>query len=86
MALVLFGTDGCHLCEDAQALLLSLPVALTCDLYVEDIASSEALVERYGLLIPILKSEETQAELHWPFDSAKLLSWLAQQGCLDSRP
>ncbi len=82
MALVLFGTDGCHLCEKAQALLLALPAPLNCDLYLEDIAASEQMVERYGVLIPVLLHEDSQTELRWPFDQAQLLAWLREQRCL----
>jgi hypothetical protein len=43
----------------------------THDLIIEsvDISDSEALVERYGILIPVIKNKKTQKELHWPFEA-----------------
>lgn len=51
----LFGTLGCHLCEVAEAVLMPL---VDHGLLVElvDIAESEPLFERYGLIIPDRKS------------------------------
>nr|MBP7824870.1 glutaredoxin family protein [Pseudomonas sp.] len=48
----LLGTLGCHLCEQAEQLLMPW---LARDVVVEllDIAESEALVARYGLRIPV---------------------------------
>tara|TARA_B100001250_G_scaffold218543_1_gene187518 strand:- start:570 stop:743 length:174 start_codon:yes stop_codon:yes gene_type:complete len=34
-----------------------------------DISDSKALVERYGILIPVIKDKKTEKELHWPFDA-----------------
>lgn len=84
MALVLLGTQACHLCDEAQSLLLQLQGALTQDLFTEDIADSAAQVERYGLRIPVLLHEHSGAELDWPFDLPRLYAWLQQQGCLRS--
>ncbi|MCQ6257947.1 glutaredoxin family protein [Pseudomonas hefeiensis] len=65
----LFGTLGCHLCEVAEGVLMSF---VEHGLLVElvDIAESEALFERYGLRIPVLRRIDTGAELDWPFDDA----------------
>lgn len=82
MALVLLGTEACHLCEDAQSLLLPLADRLATPVYVDDIAQSIDLVERYGVRIPVLCNEDTQAELDWPFSLSELIDWLHAQGCL----
>ncbi|BBH47268.1 glutaredoxin family protein [Pseudomonas sp. KU43P] len=73
----LFGTVGCHLCEVAEALLMPF---VDHGLLVElvDIADSEALFERYGLIIPVLRRSDTSAELHWPFDAEQVVAFLAQ--------
>lgn len=84
MALVLLGTEACHLCDEAQALLLQFQGALTVDVLLEDIAESEAQVLRYGVRIPVLLHEETGVELDWPFDSIQLKQWLIQHQCLHS--
>lgn len=84
MALVLLSTQACHLCEQAQALLMPFQSLLKVDLYLEDIADSEAQVERYGLRIPVLLHEETGDELDWPFTLEEAQQWLLQHNCLHS--
>ncbi|MFT0518470.1 glutaredoxin family protein [Pseudomonas faucium] len=71
----LFGTVGCHLCEVAEAVLMPF---VEHGLLVElvDIADSEALFERYGLTIPVLRRGDTGAELHWPFDGEQVVAFL----------
>lgn len=78
MALVLLGTEACHLCDQAQEILLQLAGNIACDLFVEDISESAELVDRYGLRIPVLLHEESGAELGWPFGHEEVLSFLRQ--------
>ncbi|MBL4832382.1 MAG: glutaredoxin family protein [Alcanivorax sp.] len=67
MSFVLLGTEGCHLCEDATAILVAAAQGLDITVYQDDIAVSEDLVTRYGVRIPVLKNETSGAELDWPF-------------------
>ncbi|MBD9458599.1 glutaredoxin family protein [Pseudomonas sp. PDM05] len=71
----LFGTLGCHLCENAESEIMPL---VEHGLMVElvDIADSEALFESYGLRIPVLRRVDTGAELDWPFDSGQVVAFL----------
>lgn len=71
----LFSTLGCHLCEVAEAVLMPF---VDRGLLVElvDIADSEALFERYGLVIPVLRRCDTGAELAWPFDADQVAAFL----------
>ena len=72
----LYSTDGCHLCEDAQALLRALASGRgRLHWEVVDIAGDDALFERYGWSIPVLRRGDG-AELHWPFDAAALARFL----------
>lgn len=72
----LFGTLGCHLCEDAEAVLM--PLVLERGLLVElvDISDSTVAIERYELRIPVLKRVDTGRELDWPFDTDQALDFL----------
>jgi len=74
---VLYGTLGCHLCDEAEALLLPL---LTDDCSIEciDISESDSLVEQYGALIPLLRRLRDGADLRWPFDSAQASLFLLE--------
>jgi hypothetical protein len=65
--LLLLGTAGCHLCEEAEALIAAFPAdAVTVELI--DIAEAEHWQERYAIRIPVLYHPETTSELCWPFE------------------
>ncbi|HEY7885312.1 MAG TPA: glutaredoxin family protein [Cellvibrionaceae bacterium] len=68
--MVLLTTAGCHLCEDARALLDEASDAVTFTLTEVDIACDDALIERYALRIPVVKLADR--ELDWPFDREDL--------------
>ncbi|WP_028239288.1 glutaredoxin family protein [Stutzerimonas azotifigens] len=71
----LFGTEGCHLCEQAESLLMPLVLrGLSVELI--DIAESERQVEHYGLRIPVLRRTDSGAELDWPFTPERLRVFL----------
>jgi hypothetical protein len=63
--LLLLGTAGCHLCEQAQTLLADSQA-----LVIEpvDIAEHEHWQARYAVRIPVLYHPDTKKELGWPFD------------------
>ncbi len=64
--LVLYTTSGCHLCEQAEALVRRQTAWVST---VEIIDDAE-LLERYGIRIPVLRHLDTGNELDWPFDAA----------------
>lgn len=70
--LVLYGTLGCHLCDQAQALLKQAAGARALEWQYVDIALDEALVARYGTRIPVLAAAGGQ-ELGWPFSLLDIL-------------
>jgi hypothetical protein len=70
--LILYHTAGCHLCEEAKALVFASFAArgmAAQSLQMADIAEDLALLERYGRLIPVLQAVDTGEELNWPFDA-----------------
>lgn len=71
-ALILYGTQACHLCEEAGAILNAL--GLEADYC--DIVDDDTLLELYGVRIPVLKRLDTGAELGWPFDAAAVVKFL----------
>jgi hypothetical protein len=74
----LYGTAGCHLCEDAEALVAGLRPDFP-ELAAEavDIAGDDELLDRYGTRIPVLVDPASGAELGWPFDAAALRAFVA---------
>lgn len=69
--LILYGTDSCHLCHDAQSLLGHMGLSWQ-DI---DIIDDDVLLERYGAHIPVLKSP--YRELNWPFNQEDVIHLLA---------
>lgn len=69
---ILYGSLACHLCEQAEALLLSLQVNFS----KVEITDDEALIEAYGVYIPVLKRKKDGKELFWPFDREYLQGFL----------
>jgi hypothetical protein len=77
--LTLYGTSACHLCEQAEALLMALPLSEPVQIEAVDISEDEALLVRYGLRIPVLQRERDGVlqELDWPFSSEQVLAFIA---------
>jgi glutaredoxin len=63
LTLILYTTDGCHLCEEAKALLLA--AATRCSVRIEevDIADDDRLLQRYGVHIPVIARQDNGREL-----------------------
>jgi len=81
--LILYSTLGCHLCDEAKAIIDALS-AEACKGYQEvDIADSDDLVQAFGIRIPVLFCPATQFDLGWPFDQAQLADWLVKVGRVD---
>lgn len=76
MELLFYTTSQCHLCELAEALLVSTPMPTPIPVDVVDIAHSKELVERFGTRIPVLQRSDTEQELDWPFTRDQLLTFL----------
>jgi glutaredoxin len=64
--LILYGTEGCHLCHDAQALLTQMGLVWQDHEIVDD----DHLLERYGTRIPVLSHRGI--ELDWPFGADQI--------------
>lgn len=78
----LFGTLGCHLCEQAEGVLMPF-VERGLQVELVDIAEDEGLAERYGLRIPVLRRLDSGDELDWPFEAEQVASFLRQPGLSD---
>ena len=73
--LSLYGTTGCHLCDEAETLLRKVAASRPVEWRYVDIALDEALVGEYGTRIPVLKAEDGR-ELGWPFSLLDVLRLL----------
>jgi len=69
--MILYHTEGCHLCEQAIALLQQCQV----DYQVVDIVFDEKLVALFGTSIPVLENLKGQY-LNWPFTHSDIEQFL----------
>lgn len=75
--LLLLGTSGCHLCEQAEQLINAcLPDNLGITIEMIDIAEQEQWQENYAIRIPVLYHPETKKELGWPFDKSDVIIFI----------
>jgi glutaredoxin-related protein len=74
----LYTTLGCHLCDEAAAMVNKLE-ALDLEMALVEISESEALLESYGVRIPVLKFQDGITELAWPFTDKELSAFLASE-------
>ncbi|MDB2647344.1 glutaredoxin family protein [Pseudomonadales bacterium] len=77
-SLTLYMTEHCALCEEVLDMLFAMPAMQGITLNTIDIAMNDALVEAYGVRIPVLKVGD--AELGAPIDAQTLQAWL-QHNC-----
>lgn len=74
LRLILYTTAHCTLCEQALDMLLALPEVAGHELLVIDIANDDALLDRYGETIPVLRCFDL--ELAAPFAAADVIEFL----------
>ncbi len=84
LSLVLYGTQGCHLCETALQVVAWTLEGQDWTLDEIDIAADDRLIEKYGVRIPVLAlaaagpGEHCAPEIGWPFAPDDLVAWLNQ--------
>ncbi len=75
--LLLLGTSGCHLCEQAEEIMEAYRQS---DdkwiIEIVDIAEQEQWQALYATRIPVLYSQETGSALGWPFDLLQLTQFI----------
>jgi hypothetical protein len=73
--LILFQRDDCHLCDLALDVLAQARVPEFESVFID---GDDELEARYGIRVPVLRDQERDAELEWPFDAAQLRRWLGE--------
>jgi hypothetical protein len=68
--LILYFTDGCHLCDDAVELLQQTIIPFK----KVDIVYQQKLVDLYGYSIPVLQKQNGNT-LNWPFDLQQIIDF-----------
>ncbi|MBQ4838677.1 glutaredoxin family protein [Pseudoalteromonas luteoviolacea] len=75
---VLYHTDGCHLCEQAYALAVN--VLATNDIHHQDIVEDEKLMTQFQTSIPVIKNIKTGKLLNWPFTQQQIEEFIKEDG------
>lgn len=71
--LILFGTEGCHLCEEAEGLVVQAGLKAE----KRDIMDDEDWQQLYGIRIPVLLNQASGRELGWPFSLEQLRQFVS---------
>jgi glutaredoxin len=58
---VLYSRPGCHLCDDARTVLFEVRARTPFDFREIDIESSDSLLQEYGLRIPVVVVDGSEA-------------------------
>ena len=74
-ALTLFQRDDCHLCDLALEVLAQARVPDFESVFID---GDDGLEARYGVRVPVLRDEDGDRELEWPFGGEQLRAWLAR--------
>jgi hypothetical protein len=69
----LYSTSHCHLCEQAEALLVELALSHDLSWTVIEITDDANLLARYELSIPVLARLDKSHEIAWPFNKDRVL-------------
>jgi glutaredoxin len=75
MRVTLYTRAGCHLCDDARAVLLSERALTPFELEEVDIETSDALVAEYGVRIPVVALDGVEV-FEYTVDPAALAAML----------
>ena len=72
---LLYGKPGCHLCDDARAVISRVCAELGTEFEEVDVTGSPELMEAYGEQIPVTFVDGHQHDF-WRVDEARLRSAL----------
>jgi len=78
LQLELLGTLGCHLCDDAEQLLLACLDLNSVQVEMVDIADSDNLLEPFAMRIPVLRHAPSNTCLDWPFQASQVENLVRQ--------
>ena len=79
LTLLLLGTSGCHLCEEAEDIIAAcLLDKNTVNIQILDIAEAEQYQADFAIHIPVLYHPESLSRLNWPFNDKQVQVFISQ--------
>ena len=77
--LLLLGTSGCHLCEEAEAIIASCQLDKhKVSIEMLDIVEQDQYQAEFSLFIPVLYHPYSLKRLNWPFDAEQVHEFVGQ--------
>lgn len=78
LLLNLYSTSHCHLCEQAESLLVNLSNQYDISWQLIEITENNDLFENYSLRIPVIKRLDNNAEINWPFTELDINAFIIE--------
>jgi hypothetical protein len=72
--LILYTTSHCHLCEQAESILIHISVFNDIVWTTQEISEDSILLQRYEIKIPVIKRVDNEIEIAWPFTAMDIRS------------
>ncbi len=72
MKFLLYGTHGCHLCDEAKTLVENAKRMHAFDYDYVDILDDQNMLDRFETSIPVLLDPYSDEMLFWPFAGSDL--------------
>jgi hypothetical protein len=72
--LILYSTSNCHLCEQAELLLKDCVIHNDIIWRSVEISEYPTFLNLYEIKIPVLKREDNDVEIAWPFTTRDIVS------------
>ena len=76
MRISFFSGPNCCLCDEALSIIETLPNSERPEINTINIRESTEFYHLYAVRIPVLKREDNQQELGWPFNLQQLSQFL----------
>ena len=77
IAIKFYTTDACTLCDKALSIVNVCVNKNNHQLEIIDIVDDDDLISQYATKIPVLRREDVETYLYWPFSPADVQSFLA---------
>jgi hypothetical protein len=74
MRYILFQRDDCGVCDDALHILATARAPAFESRWID---GDPRLEERYGVRVPVLRDNDADRELEWPFDAQSARAFVA---------
>ena len=80
--LIVYSKDNCHLCHDMEQDLRLWQTRLSFEFEMIEIDADESLLQRYGLVVPVLISDTDEVICFGRLNSEALITYLQQRVAL----